>query len=129
MPLAGGSLSGLGLTPSFFGAVLMVRRFTDPSLLPPSIGTYPKLPTLDDDLWAEVIRALQLSPQQVKVTSHVLRGLCDKQIASELQISEPTVRTHLGRIFQRNGLRDRGELILRIFAIAQVAWGRQERHC
>lgn len=128
MPLAGGSLSGLGLTPSFFGAAPMVRRTTDSTQTPPTIHTYPPVPTLDNDLWAEVIRVLQLSPQQVRVTARILRGLCDKQIASELQISEPTVRTHLGRIFQRNGLRDRGELTLRIFAIAQITWAERARH-
>ncbi|QDV90581.1 Bacterial regulatory protein, luxR family [Phycisphaerae bacterium RAS2] len=109
----------------FFGAAPMVHISPDFSQNSQPI---PKLPALNTDTWALVIRTLQLSPQQVKVTSQVLRGLCDKQIASELGIKEPTVRTHLRRIFRRNGLRDRGELILRIFAIAQVAWVRLARH-
>jgi DNA-binding CsgD family transcriptional regulator len=38
-----------------------------------------------------------------------------------------TVRTHLGRIFERNDLGDRAELILLVFAIAQSFW--MSRYC
>lgn len=84
-----------------------------------------KTVTLDPDIWSEVAVTLDLTPQQCKVVNLILRGYCDKQIAAELKLSYSTVRTHLGRLFQRIGAQDRSELILAIFAIAQAAWSRR----
>ncbi|RIK63123.1 MAG: hypothetical protein DCC65_16350 [Planctomycetota bacterium] len=81
--------------------------------------------TLEPDVWSEVAATLDLTPQQSKVVTLILRGYCDKQIAAQLGLSYSTVRTHLGRLFQRIGAQDRSELILAIFAIAQSAWSRR----
>jgi len=94
---------------------------------PQNAALLPRTPKLDDDTWALVVEALGLSPQQARIVTLILQGQCDKQIACELGKSVATVRTHLGRIFERNDLGDRAELILLVFAIAQSFW--MSRYC
>ncbi len=122
MPLAGGSTSVLGSTLRFFWGSGMARRRRKPDF---ELTARQKAVTLDPDIWSEVAITLDLTPQQSKVVNLILRGYCDKQIAVELKLSYSTVRTHLGRLFQRIGAQDRSELILAIFAIAQTAWLRR----
>ena len=83
---------------------------------------------LDDRIWSRIVESLRLSPQQVRIVGLILRGFCDKEIATELRLTVPTVRTHLSRIFQRNGIHDRIGLILHIFALAQARWIEGDRH-
>lgn len=80
----------------------------------------PPLP-LPAEAWADIARVLELAPQQTRIVELILRGKRDKQIATELGLSVPTVRTYLKRVFERVGVQDRVELILRVFA---VAWER-----
>ena len=61
---------------------------------------------------------LALSPQQRRIVELLLLGYQDKQIAKELTISVPTVRTYLKRIFDRVGVADRVGLLLHLFAMA-----------
>jgi len=70
----------------------------------------------DAAAWAQVVTALGLAPQEARVVERILRGMCDKQIALDLKIGVPTVRTYLTRVFQRLGVDDRVQLILRVFA-------------
>lgn len=65
--------------------------------------------------WLELQQDLSLSPRQTQVVEQLLCGRSDKQIADELGLSVPTVRTHLGRLFVHFDVEDRCELILRIF--------------
>jgi DNA-binding NarL/FixJ family response regulator len=74
---------------------------------------------LDRYLWNAVAQTLALSPQQTRIAEMILRGKQDKEIAAELNLSVPTVRTYLKRIFDRLGVSDRVGLILRVFALAQ----------
>lgn len=73
-------------------------------------------PLLSDEEWTRLVRDLALSPRQAEIVEHLLRGESDKQIARSLGISVPTVRTHMGRLFQKFDLNDRVELVLYIFA-------------
>mgnify|MGYP001051782046 CR=1 FL=1 len=66
--------------------------------------------------WAELREELSLSPRQADVVEQLLMGHSDKQIARELQMSVPTVRTHLCRLFSRFDVEDRCELILHVYA-------------
>ena len=68
-------------------------------------------------LWGRIARKLGLPAQQTRIVELVLEGKEDKQIAREMNLRIPTVRTHLNRIFHRFGISGRVELILRIFAI------------
>ena len=65
--------------------------------------------------WMDLQRGLGLSPRQGQIVERLLSGRSDKQIAQELEVSVPTVRTHLSRLFMRFGAADRCELILRVF--------------
>jgi DNA-binding NarL/FixJ family response regulator len=83
----------------------------------------PPLP-LPPEKWNELIATLKLSPQQTRIVELILRNYCDKQIAAELQLKVPTVRTHLSRIFTRLKIEDRGGLVLMLFAAShQISAG------
>lgn len=66
--------------------------------------------------WSELRRELSLPPRQADVVEQLLQGHSDKQIARELSMSVPTVRTHLCRLFSRFGVEDRCELIVHIYS-------------
>lgn len=70
--------------------------------------------------WVEIAGYLELSPRQADIVALILRGKRDKQIAAALDLSVPTVRTYLSRIFSRMGVQDRVELILRVVAVSRL---------
>lgn len=74
---------------------------------------------LDADTWARVVAALRFSPQQARIVGLIVRGLQDKQIASELGLAYATVRTYLDRISVRLGVDSRVALVVRVFEAAQ----------
>src|SRR4051812_7670928 len=59
---------------------------------------------------------LGLSPREREVVQLVAAGLRNKEIARCLQISEKTVKFHLGRIFDKLGVDSRTEVLLRVIA-------------
>ena len=65
--------------------------------------------------WSQLQHHLDLSPRQAEIVMQIMHGRSDKQIAHELDIALPTVRTHLGRLFQKYDLNDRVELVLHVF--------------
>jgi DNA-binding NarL/FixJ family response regulator len=65
--------------------------------------------------WHALAESLRLTPQQEKVVAMLLEGKRDKQIATSLGMSLPTVRTHLSRTFARLNVSERVELLLCIF--------------
>ncbi len=65
--------------------------------------------------WKELVEELSLSPRQAQVVKCLFLGHSDKQIALELQMAMPTVRTHLSRLFSRFDVQDRTELVLYVF--------------
>jgi two-component system NarL family response regulator len=54
----------------------------------------------------------QLTRRECEIVSFVATGLRNAEVAQRLSITESTVKTHLNRIFQKLGLRDRVELAL-----------------
>lgn len=70
--------------------------------------------------WRQITRSMELSPQQARIVCLILCGKRDKQIAAELGLGVPTVRTYLSRVFERAKVEDRVELILRVFELAQA---------
>ncbi|HMF99368.1 MAG TPA: response regulator transcription factor [Vicinamibacterales bacterium] len=59
---------------------------------------------------AESPLADRLSSREREVFRHAAAGLGNKEVADRLSISEATVKVHLTHIFQKLGLRGRGEL-------------------
>lgn len=58
------------------------------------------------------VQLQKLSGREADVANLVLRGLSNKEVARELNISERTVKAHLGAIFEKVGVRDRLQLAL-----------------
>jgi DNA-binding NarL/FixJ family response regulator len=56
-----------------------------------------------------------LSEREREVLAHVGRGLSNAEVASELCISEVTVKSHIGHIFTKLDLRDRAAAIVFAF--------------
>lgn len=61
----------------------------------------PPHPVLDD-----------LTPRELEVAGLVAKGLCNKRVASQLAVSERTVKAHLTAIFRKTGVGDRLALAL-----------------
>jgi DNA-binding NarL/FixJ family response regulator len=53
----------------------------------------------------------KLSEQETRIVELVSQGLKNKEVAQRLHISEPTVKTHLHRIFQKLDINNRSQLI------------------
>lgn len=62
-----------------------------------------------------------LTPREYDVLRALGRGLTNAEIAATLVISEVTVKTHVGRIFAKLGLRDRAAAIVYAFDHGVVA--------
>ena len=59
----------------------------------------------------EPVFAEKLSLRENEVVRHVATGLCNKELADRLAISQATVKVHLTHIFQKLGVQSRAELV------------------
>jgi DNA-binding NarL/FixJ family response regulator len=66
--------------------------------------------------YTEIAEKLSLSPREIQIIGHMLMGDKDKQIAQNLNIAVPTVRTHISRIFSKLDVNDKNELIVHVFS-------------
>ncbi|MEM7666256.1 MAG: response regulator transcription factor [Pseudomonadota bacterium] len=62
----------------------------------------------DDDLG----RMASLTPAQRRILGAIRKGLLNKQIAFELEISEATVKAHITAIFRKLGVNNRTQAVL-----------------
>ncbi len=60
---------------------------------------------------AEGVTHVQLTPRELATLRSLADGKANKEIASELGISERTVKTHLGHLFEKLGVTSRTEAI------------------
>jgi len=60
---------------------------------------------------AERITKVQLTPRELATLRSMAQGRSNKEVASELGISERTVKTHLGHLFQKLGVTSRTEAV------------------
>ncbi len=62
-----------------------------------------------------------LSAREAQVARAVSVGRSNKEVANLMFISERTVKAHLGAVFEKLGVRDRLQLVLRLAAFADAA--------
>jgi len=62
-----------------------------------------------------------LSAREVEVARAVSAGRSNREVAAKMFISERTVKAHLGAIFEKLGVRDRLQLVLRLSASPEPA--------
>ncbi len=60
---------------------------------------------------AEGVTRVQLTPRELATLRLIADGKSNKEIASELGISERTVKTHLGHLFEKLGVTSRTEAV------------------
>jgi len=53
----------------------------------------------------------ELTPREAEVLSCIAAGLSNSEIATDLFVSEATIKTHINHIFTKTGLRDRAQLV------------------
>jgi len=61
---------------------------------------------------AELAKVDQLTEREHEVLGHIARGATNPEIAARLIVSEATVKTHVGAIFAKLGVRDRAASIV-----------------
>lgn len=66
----------------------------------------------NDHEWNSLVEALELSRRQEQIAKGVLSGMSDKELAEDLGISLPTIRTHIGRLFYKFDVDNRVEMVL-----------------
>ncbi len=63
---------------------------------------------------AHAVDLSALSDRELQVARAVAAGRSNKEVAEQLFISERTVKAHLGAVFDKLGVRDRVQLVLRL---------------
>jgi DNA-binding NarL/FixJ family response regulator len=94
---------------------------------------------LDPAVTAQVLSAYRRTPPETAMPDHdavtsrelevlraIGRGLSNAEIAEALHISELTVKSHIGRIFTKLGLRDRAAAVVYAFDTGLVVPGGQD---
>ncbi len=68
-----------------------------------------------------------LTERERAVMTEIAHGATNSEIAARLHLAEPTVKTHVGRILAKLGLRDRVHVVIRAYETGLVRRGGRER--
>ncbi|NUS74360.1 MAG: response regulator transcription factor [Corynebacteriales bacterium] len=67
-----------------------------------------------------------LTPRETEVLVLIAQGLSNSEIAHSLTLAEQTVKTHIGRIFDKLRVRDRAQAVVFAYESGVVTPGRQQ---
>jgi len=90
-------------------AVARGDALLDPAVTAAVIARFSQLPAPRQELKAQVD---ELTPREREVLMLLGRGRSNSEIAGELVVSEGTVKTHVGRVLMKLGLRDRIQAVI-----------------
>jgi DNA-binding NarL/FixJ family response regulator len=93
------------------GADLYIEKSTDTAEISAAIQDILKSDTDDVDADVVVVGDIKLSKRQKQLILMLDRGLSNRDIAAELNISEHTVKVHLWRLFRRLGVKSRTQTL------------------
>jgi DNA-binding NarL/FixJ family response regulator len=65
----------------------------------------------------------ELTERELEVLEHVARGRSNREIADRLVLGEATVKTHVGRVFAKLGVRDRAQAVIAAYEAGLVVPG------
>ncbi len=100
-------------------AVVAGAALLSPSLTQRVVSRYVRCPAPD----AVATELEQLTARELDVLSLIARGLTNTEIASQLVLAETTVKTHIGHIFGKLGLRDRAQAVVLAYEKGLVSPG------
>ena len=93
------------------GADLYIEKSTDTAEISQAIHDIMKSDDDEADADAVVVGDIKLSKRQKQLILMLDRGLSNRDIAAELNISEHTVKVHLWRLFRRLGVKSRTQTL------------------
>jgi DNA-binding CsgD family transcriptional regulator len=124
---AGMGRAGIGLPAGDTGATRCVihvlplaRRSAHQRLASAAVAALFVAPTTaGPHVWRDAVAALyDLTPAETRVLDLLAQGLPPAEIAARLAVSEPTVRTHLQRLYSKTGTARQGELIALVASLS-----------
>jgi DNA-binding NarL/FixJ family response regulator len=73
-----------------------------------------KVMAVDSDAQDIASKLKELTPKQFQVLRHVKNGMMNKQIADTLNVTEATVKAHIGVIFKKLNVKTRTQIVLAV---------------